>query len=77
MTTTSLPAAQHAQHAQHQRSLQRLQSVLNRTGVSRSGLYQLIAQGAFPKPIPLNGRAVAWDSLAIDAWIEARITAAA
>lgn len=62
-------------HAQQQRSLLRLQHVLGRTGLSRSGAYQLIAQGEFPKPIPLNGRAVAWDSQAIDAWIESRIAA--
>lgn len=63
--------------AQQLRSLLRLQHVLDRTGLSRSGTYQLIAQGEFPKPIPLNGRSVAWDSRAIDAWIESRIAAAA
>jgi prophage regulatory protein len=72
MTPQSTPTA----HAQHMRSLLRLPAVLNRTGLSRSGLFELVRSGLFDKPIPLYGRAVAWDSLAVDAWIAARIAAA-
>jgi prophage regulatory protein len=59
------------------RSLLRLQQVLDRTGLARSTLYKLISKQDFPAPIPLTGRAVAWDSQAVDSWIESRITAAA
>ena len=51
-------------------SLERLQSVLNRTAVSRSYLYREIAAGNFPPPIKLGGMSV-WSSAAIDDWINA------
>jgi prophage regulatory protein len=72
MTPQSTPTA----HTQHMRSLLRLPSVLARTGLSRTGLYELIRDGSFAKPLPLTGRSVAWDSFAVDAWIDARIAAA-
>ena len=63
--------------ARNTRALLRLQQVQAVTGLSRSSVYQLIASSKFPPPISLHGRAVAWDSHAIDAWIESRIAAAA
>ena len=51
----------------------RLSGVRERVPYSRSTIYQLVAQGKFPKPISLGGRAVAWLESDIDAWIEARI----
>ncbi len=56
----------------HQRLL-RLTDVRERVPYSRSTIYQLIAEGKFPKPISLGGRAVAWVEDDVDAWIEARI----
>ena len=56
----------------HQKLL-RLADVRDRVPYSRSTIYQLIAQGKFPKPINLGARAVAWLESDIDAWIEARI----
>lgn len=55
-----------------QRSLLRLPTVIERVGLCRSSLYRRVAEGTFPPPIKLGARAVAWDSCAIDAWIEAR-----
>jgi prophage regulatory protein len=57
-------------------NLKRLPDVLKRVGYSRSTIYQLIAEGRFPKPISLGERAVAWLESDIDAWIEARIESA-
>ena len=57
-------------------NLKRLPDVLNRVGYSRSTIYQLIAEGKFPKPISLGGRAVAWLESDIDAWIAARVESA-
>lgn len=56
----------------------RLPAVKQAVGYGRTAIYQKIQAGEFPAPIPLsdNGRAVAWDSEAIDAWIESRIKAA-
>jgi len=56
----------------HQRLL-RLADVRDRVPYSRSTIYQLIAQGKFPKPISIGERAVAWLESDIDAWIQARI----
>lgn len=60
-----------------QRALLRLQQVQAITGLSRSSIYKLISESKFPSAIALHGRAVAWDSQAVDAWIESRIAAAA
>jgi prophage regulatory protein len=49
------------------------QSVEARTGISRSGIYQKIAKGEFPKPISLGPRAVGWLESSIDEWIQSRI----
>ncbi len=59
------------------RYLLRIESVKARTGMARSSIYAAIKTGDFPASIPLYGRVVAWDSLAVDAWIHARINAAA
>ena len=44
-----------------------------RTGISRSGIYQKMADGEFPKSISLGPRAVGWLESSIDAWIQSRI----
>ncbi len=49
-----------------------LREVLNRTSLSRSHTYRLIAEGAFPASVPLGSR-VAWVESEVQAWIDARI----
>jgi prophage regulatory protein len=56
----------------HQRLL-RLAEVRDRVPYSRSTIYQLVAEGKFPKPISLGARAVAWLESEIDQWIASRI----
>ena len=46
------------------------------TGLSMSTLYRLIAQGTFPRPVPLSSQAVGWDINDIEIWIQARKGAA-
>ena len=53
--------------------LLRLPEVIERTGLSRSSLYQRINQGTFPKPIKLGKRASAWPCSEIDQWVELTI----
>lgn len=53
----------------------RLPAVKARTGLSRSSIYLRIAQGRFPKPISLGGRAVGWIESDIQAWLQQRIDA--
>jgi prophage regulatory protein len=55
------------------RRILRLPEVLLRTGFKRAHIYNLISQGRFPQSVQLGARAVGWDSLAIDIWIEERI----
>jgi prophage regulatory protein len=53
----------------------RLPEVKRCTGLSRSTIYFRIAQGAFPKPVSLGGRAVGWLEAEIQEWLEQRIEA--
>ena len=54
----------------------RLPKVRQRTGLGRSTIYRLIAQGQFPSAVQLAPRAVGWHRAEIDAWLEARPKAA-
>ena len=57
-------------------NLLRLPAVKQRTGLSRSTLYDLMKRGDFPKPIPLGARAVGFVDSEVSAWIDKRIAAA-
>lgn len=50
----------------------RLKSVMRRTGLGRSTIYQLIAEKKFPSPVKLARRAVGWRRSDLDRWSEAR-----
>ena len=50
-------------------SLSRLPRVKERTALSRSAIYSLIAQGKFPASISLGARSVAWLDDEITNWI--------
>lgn len=51
----------------------RLHEVTVRTGLSRSGLYERIAAGTFPRQRTNGGRSVVWLEAEIAAWQKARI----
>ena len=53
----------------------RLKEVIDCTGLGRSTIYKYIAEGAFPKPVPLGDRCVAWVESEVHDWILARIEA--
>jgi prophage regulatory protein len=53
--------------------LLRLPDVLERVGLRRSRLYDLVADGRFPTPVKLGDRAVAWPADEVDDWIRAKI----
>jgi prophage regulatory protein len=69
MKNASMPSGQ-------ERSLWRQPFVREKSGLPKSTLYRLIAEGKFPAPIPLVGRSVAWDSVAVQRWIDQRVEAA-
>jgi prophage regulatory protein len=45
------------------------------TGLGRSTIYDKMASGEFPKPVPLSGGAVGWLESEIAAWQEKLIAA--
>ncbi len=45
------------------------------TGLSRSSLYDLMSKGAFPRPVKLTGKAVAWPENVIAEWLATRPSA--
>ncbi len=55
-----------------QQTLLRRPDVEKATGLSRSTIYAMMAEGSFPKPIRIAKRAVAWHASDVRAWIEAR-----
>ncbi len=59
--------------ADQHRSLIRKRTVLSRVGLGNTSINKRIKEGTFPKPVPIGDRAVAWDSEAIDLWIEEKI----
>jgi len=53
----------------------RLPTVKARTGLSRSTIYQRVADGSFPRPVSLGARAVGWVESDIEGWISQQIAA--
>ena len=51
----------------------RLSQVLALTGLSRSTLYELVAEGSFPSPIELHAGAAGWFEAEVHAWIRRRV----
>jgi prophage regulatory protein len=51
----------------------RLPEVQAKTGLKHSAIYERIAEGRFPRPIPLSGKAKGFVEAEIDDWIRARI----
>jgi prophage regulatory protein len=59
-----------------QHKLLRLPEVKATTGLSKSTIYARIAEGAFPKQIPLGPRLVVWVESDIQNWIAEQVSAA-
>lgn len=47
----------------------RLKTVLDRTGLSRSTLYRKIAEGTFPRQVPISIHGAGWHESAVSHWI--------
>ena len=50
----------------------RLPVVESKTGLKHSAIYEKMADGEFPRQVPLGAKAVGWLEHEIDAWIDAR-----
>jgi len=59
-----------------QQQLLRLPKVKSITGLSKSTIYARIAEGTFPKQIPIGPRLVVWVESEIQNWIAEQVAAA-
>ena len=51
----------------------RVSEVQARTGLGRSTIYRWSAEGRFPRPVRLSGRAVRWVEAEVDEWVRKRL----
>jgi prophage regulatory protein len=54
------------------KSLERQAEVSQRTGLARSTIYKMMAEGLFPLPVRLTNNTVAWRTEEVDEWISSR-----
>ncbi|MBF0427210.1 MAG: AlpA family transcriptional regulator [Magnetococcales bacterium] len=50
----------------------RLPAVKARTGLCRTGIYNRVREGGFPRPVNLGGRAVGWRESDVEDWLASR-----
>ena len=53
----------------------RLPAVLQKVGMSKSHIYDLITQDKFPKPVKVSPRISCWVAAEVDQWVQERIDA--
>jgi prophage regulatory protein len=53
----------------------RLPEVEHKTGYKHTSIYALMAEGRFPRSIPLGNKARGWVESEVDDWIRGRIAA--
>lgn len=47
----------------------RLKDVLDRTGLTKSTLYRKVAEGTFPRQVPISTHGTGWYESAVNRWI--------
>ncbi|CAN7219035.1 AlpA family phage regulatory protein [Mesorhizobium sp. LjNodule214] len=52
-----------------------MHDVIDRVPFSKTQIYRKIADGTFPRPVPLGPHRVAWLESEIDAWVAERLAA--
>lgn len=60
-------------HQNKEIKILRLPSVISKTGLPRTAIYNGMSDGSFPKSIQLTERTVGWLESEIDEWIQQRI----
>lgn len=53
----------------------RLKKVLERTGLGRSTVYKMMANGTFPIAVSLGGKSRGWVEEEVESWIRSRMDA--
>lgn len=54
----------------------RINTVIRRSGRSKTSIYEGVRERTFPAPIPIGARAVGWIEEEVNDWIEERISEA-
>lgn len=54
----------------------RLPVVIERTGLSRSTIYDMMDRDEFPRPVKIGARAIAWPAERLDDWMAEKVEAA-
>ena len=57
----------------NERRILRLEEVEAKSGFKRAHIYTLMKKRQFPQALRLGVRAVGWDSIEIDQWIDERV----
>lgn len=57
----------------NERRILRLKEVEAKSGFKRAHIYNLMKKRQFPQALRLGVRAVGWDSIEIDQWIDERV----
>ena len=57
----------------NERRILRLEEVEAKSGFKRALIYNLMKKRQFPQALRLGVRAVGWDSIEIDQWIDERV----
>ena len=57
----------------NERRILRLEEVEAKSGFRRAHIYNLMKKRQFPQALRLGVRAVGWDSIEIDQWIDERV----
>ena len=57
----------------NERRILRLEEVEAKSGFKRAHIYNLMKKRQFPQTLRLGVRAVGWDSIEIDQWIDERV----
>ena len=55
------------------RKFLRLPSVIDKVGLSRSQIYKLIQQGAFPEPVKIGPKISVWIEEKLEVWMDAQV----
>lgn len=72
MFSQAFPIAEMPQ-PQIERHIMRREEVERKTGFKRAHIYSLMKEGKFPQARRIGVRAVGWDSLEIEQWINQRL----
>ena len=55
------------------RKFLRLPSVIDKVGLSRSQIYKLIQQGAFPEPVKIGPKISVWIEEKLEVWMDTQV----